>query len=158
MRRFLILLLLLTACTGGNGPAGDVGDLPSLTADEFAEHLADLDRPAVVNVWASWCLPCRSEAPLLRQAAAVHGPEIDFIGIDVQDNQADAQAFIAEYGLESLDHFFDRDRAIPNRYGGFGTPVTFFFAPGGELFRTYEGILDERTLALNMDELLQLGS
>ena len=162
MPRKLALLALfalaLAACTSQpGGSADDIEDLPEVTITEFAAHLAGLDRPAVVNVWASWCLPCRSEAPLLTQAAQTHGDEIEFIGVDVQDNQADAKQFLAEYGLTGFDHFFDPNRAIPNHYNAFGTPITFFFAPGGELVRAHEGIVDERTLALNIDELRQLG-
>lgn len=156
-RRLVVLVLLLAACTGSPGPGSDLDDLPRITVTEFESHLGGLDRPAVVNVWASWCLPCRSEAPLLTQAVGTYGDEIEFIGVDVQDNQADAKQFLAEYALTSFDHFFDPNRAIPNHYNAFGTPVTFFFGQGGELIRTHEGIIDERTLALNIDELLQLG-
>jgi cytochrome c biogenesis protein CcmG/thiol:disulfide interchange protein DsbE len=161
LKRSLVLMLILVAY-GGTATAGpeDVGgspDLPPTTADEFEAHLGGIDRPAVVNVWASWCLPCRSEAPLLNQAFEQYGSQIEFIGVDVQDNQTDAKAFLAEFGLE-FDHFFDRDREVVNFYAGIGTPVTFFFAPNGELFKTHSGILDERTLALNIDELLRLGS
>ena len=136
---------------------GDRADLPATTSDEFEAHLADLDRPAVVNVWASWCLPCRSEAPLLNQASERYGEEIEFIGVNVTDNQSDAKAFLAEFGLP-FDHFFDRDRQVPNFYGGIGIPITFFFAPNGELVKAHNGILDDRTLALNIDELLKLDS
>ena len=161
LKRSLVLMLILVACGGASAAApdvpGDRTDLPATTAAEFEAHLADIDRPAVVNVWASWCLPCRAEAPLLNQAFEQYGEQIEFIGVDVQDNQTDAKAFLAEFGLE-FDHFFDRDREVVNFYAGIGTPVTFFFAPNGELFKTHSGILDERTLALNIDELLKLGS
>lgn len=153
------LALALAACgTSPGDSVSSIEDLPNITPAELEAHLASLDRPAVVNVWASWCLPCRSEAPLLTEAVATHGDEIEFIGIDVQDNQEDAKTFMAEFELTSFDHFFDPNRSIPEHYRGFGTPITFFFAPGGELVRSHEGILDERTLALNIDELLQLGN
>lgn len=163
MKRLLILMAVLTivvaACSNGgdtDANAGQREDLPAMTADEFEAHLASIDRPAVVNVWASWCLPCRSEAPLLNEAFAEYGDQIEFIGVDVQDNQADAKEFLAEFGLD-FDHFFDRNRQIPNRYGGIGTPITFFFGPNGELVNTHNGVVDERTLALNIDELLAGG-
>ncbi|MCH7581944.1 MAG: TlpA family protein disulfide reductase [Acidobacteria bacterium] len=161
LKRSVALVLILAACGGAatSAPAvpGDRADLPATTSDEFEAHLADLDRPAVVNVWASWCLPCRSEAPLLNQASERYGEEIEFIGVNVTDNQSDAKAFLAEFGLP-FDHFFDRDRQVPNFYGGIGIPITFFFAPNGELVKAHNGILDDRTLALNIDELLKLDS
>ncbi|MCH8971001.1 MAG: TlpA family protein disulfide reductase [Acidobacteria bacterium] len=161
LKRSVVLVLILAACGGAatSAPAvpGDRADLPATTSDEFEAHLAGLDRPAVVNVWASWCLPCRSEAPLLNQASEQYGEEIEFIGVNVTDNQSDAKAFLAEFGLP-FDHFFDRDRQVPNFYGGIGIPITFFFAPNGELVKAHNGILDDRTLALNIDELLKLDS
>ena len=158
MRRLLHVLLVVVFLSSCGGPSADKSDIPDLrgmTADEFEAKLAGLDRPAVVNVWASWCIPCRSEAPLLNAAFEAHGAEIEFIGVDVQDNQPDAKAFLAEFGL-GFEHVFDRNRSIPNRFAGFGTPITFFFAPGGELVTTHNGIIDERGLALGIDELLHL--
>ena len=153
----VVLVLIVAACGDPTGTPGReaIPDLPETTAAEFEAHLAGLDRPAVVNVWASWCIPCRSEAPLLNAAFEEHGDQIHFIGVDVQDNQADAKAFLTEFGLE-FDHFFDRGREVPNHYRGIGTPITFFFAPHGELFSTHNGVIDDRTLALNIDELLRM--
>lgn len=157
VRKLIVVALVVTACgTPVSQAASDIADLPQITPTEFEARLASSGMPAVVNVWASWCLPCRSEAPLLTRAAMEHGDEIEFIGVDVQDNQDDAKEFMAEYGLTDFDHFFDPNRDIPNHYAGFGTPITMFFAPGGELVRIHEGIVDERTLALDIDELLRL--
>lgn len=158
VRKLVLLGVVIAACSGGaadNSPGID--DLPAVTAAEFESHVAALDKPAVVNVWASWCLPCRSEAPLLDEAHARYGEEIEFIGVDVQDSQSGAKQFLAEFGLD-FTHFFDRDRAIPNFYGGLGTPITLFFAPHGELVTIHNGVIDERTLALSIDELRLSGT
>ena len=150
------LAFVVVACGDGAEPGATVRpDLPPITAEEFEAHLETIDRPAVVNVWASWCLPCRSEAPLLNEAFAQYGDQIEFIGVDVADNQTDAKAFLEEFGLD-FDHFFDRNREIPAAYNGIGTPITFFFGPNGELVNTHNGVVDERTLALNIDELLAM--
>lgn len=151
-----LLAVVVSAC--GDGAAqveSSRPDLPDTNAAEFTAHMADLDRPAVVNVWASWCLPCRSEAPLLDQAHKTFGDQIEFIGVNVQDSQPDAKKFLAEYGL-GFDHFFDPNRAIPSHYGGLGTPITMFFAPHGELLTIHNGVIDEQTLAVNIDELTRL--
>lgn len=158
VKRLLLSALVVTACSGGaSADTSDIDDLQDVTAAEFEAHLAELDKPAVVNVWASWCLPCRSEAPLLDEAHRQYADEIEFIGVDVQDSQAAAKQFLSEFSLE-FTHFFDRDRAIPNFYGGLGTPITLFFAPHGELVSIHNGVIDERTLALNIDELRQTSS
>jgi cytochrome c biogenesis protein CcmG/thiol:disulfide interchange protein DsbE len=147
--------VITAACGTPGGDGADLSDLPETNAAEFEAYLAEIDGPAVVNVWASWCIPCRSEAPLLDQAHAEYGDEIEFIGIDVQDSQPAAKDFLAEYGLK-FDHFFDPNRSIPNHYGGLGTPITMFFAANGELLTLHNGVIDERTLAVNIDELTRL--
>lgn len=107
-----------------------------------------------MNVWASWCIPCRSEAPLLRTANEQEAERILFVGIDVQDTQANARAFIAEFGLTGFDHYFDPNRSIPNELGRTGVPITFFFGADGELVSAHSGVIDERTLAASIDDLL----
>ena len=148
-----VLLLVLVSCRAENIDTSSLPELPIVTVDEFEARLAALERPAVVNVWASWCIPCRSEAPLLQTAYLTHGGEIEFIGVNVQDSQPAAKAFVAEFGL-AFEQVFDKGRSIPNRLGGVGTPITFFVAPGGEVLITHNGIIDERALALGIDELL----
>lgn len=55
-------------------------------------------KPGVINVWASWCAPCRVEAPEL-QAVARRNPDVHFLGLDTRDSDAAARAFIAKYGI-----------------------------------------------------------
>ena len=156
MKRFpllVVLPLVLVACGQEPVAVGGIPDLEVVTVEEFETHLQSLDKPAVVNVWASWCIPCRSEAPLLNVAVEAHGDEIVFIGVDVQDSQTGAKRFLAEFGLD-FEHFFDRDRSIPNHYATLGTPITLFFDVDGQLVDTHQGVIDERGLALGIDELL----
>jgi cytochrome c biogenesis protein CcmG/thiol:disulfide interchange protein DsbE len=152
-RSVIVVLLVLSACGSGQLAGQDLPDLPPITGEELAIILAESDKPAVVNIWASWCNPCRSEAPLLTAAHDAYGDQIDFIGVDVQDNQADAKNFIAEFELD-FTHYFDRDRSVPEFYGGFGTPITFFFDGTGTLVDTHLGVIDERALALGIDEIV----
>lgn len=152
-KSLLVVLLVLSACGSGQLAGQELADLPPITGDRLAATLAESDKPAVVNIWASWCGPCRSEAPLLTAAHAAYGDQIDFIGVDVQDNQADAKKFIAEFGL-GFTHYFDRERSVPEFYGGFGTPITFFFDNTGTLVDTHLGVIDERALALGIDEIV----
>ena len=76
MRRALAaFLLLITACGSDNAAEPTTPELPVIDQAAFEQVLAELGRPAVVNVWASWCLPCRAEAPLLREAHAEFGED-----------------------------------------------------------------------------------
>src|SRR3954464_6198433 len=56
-------------------------------------------KPVVVNFWASWCGPCADEAAVLQDAARRYGDKITFVGVDVQDIDSDAQAFLNKYGI-----------------------------------------------------------
>lgn len=151
------LALTATACSGTDEAAiADVPELPVVTFDELRSELNDSEVPVVVNVWASWCIPCRSEAPLLDRAASEFQDDIHLIGLNVRDDQVGARSFIAEFFPEAaIDHRFDRAGRVPVDLGGnSAVPLTFFFAPGGELVEVHTGVLDERTLALQIDELL----
>jgi thiol-disulfide isomerase/thioredoxin len=148
-----VLLVLVSACSPGGDPDA-VGELPVVSAEEMDALLDQATRPVVLNVWASWCIPCRSEAPLLREAHSRFGDRVRFVGLDIQDSQANARAFLDEFGLTDFEHYFDATGAVSNSLGGRGVPVTFFYRPGGQLFDTHFGVIDERTLALNIDELL----
>lgn len=160
-RRSTALLLAAALCAGacGAGTTDPSGIEPLAPTDAAAVEalLADSERPVVLNVWASWCTPCRSEAPLLRRAHARFGDRVRFLGVDVRDSQEGARSFIAEFRLDGFEHLFDRTGAVPSALGGFGVPLTFFFAPGGTLVRLHSGVLDERTLALQIDELTRFG-
>lgn len=153
----LALGLALAACGSASTDADTIAELPDATPADVADLLATSTQPVVINVWASWCAPCRSEAPLLREAEARWGDRIRFIGIDVRDDQSGARSFIAEFDLGGFDHLFDREGRIPAALGGVGVPHTYFFAAGGELVTLHNGVIDERTLALQIDELLRQG-
>jgi len=154
--RLLVAIALAaaaSACSAESVPIGDVPALPTTTPAEVHALLDASTLPVVLNVWASWCGPCRSEAPLLRSAAAESGDTVRFIGIDVRDTQDGARGFIAEFGLDGIEHYIDASGAVPNDLGGRGVPITFFFAPGGRLVSMHSGVLDERSLALGIDEI-----
>ena len=145
-------LFSLASCTARDTqPLGP--PLPATDASQVIDLLETSDRPVLVNVWASWCIPCRSEAPLLERAHSQFGDQIRFVGINVADTQTGAQQFIAEFGL-SFENLVDAPRAVPAALGGSGVPLTFFFAPGGDLVHYQPGVIDERMLALQIDELL----
>ena len=153
----VVLALVLVGCAPDSVPVEDVPPLDSTTPEAVLVLLASSESPVVVNVWASWCVPCRSEAPLLRAAAAEHETEVRFIGIAVRDSQEGARRFVAEFGLTSLEHYFDPPGAVPGALGGRGVPITFFFAAGGERVAVHHGVIDERSLALAIDDLLRGG-
>ena len=161
MRRFptfvLALALVAASCGGSAVDASTIPELVETTPDEVMALLASSEQPVVLNVWASWCIPCRSEAPLLDRAISEFGERVRFVGINVRDGQTGARRFIAEFLADAdIEHFLDRQGAVPPALGGSsGVPLTFFYEPGGGLVKLHFGVLDERTLALQIDELLE---
>jgi thiol-disulfide isomerase/thioredoxin len=150
------LVLIVTACGGAAVDVSDIPEIPETTPDEVEALLAASEQPVVLNVWASWCIPCRSEAPLLERATAEFADRVRFVGVNVRDGQSDARGFIAEFFPDAaIEHLFDRNGDVPPSLGGSGAvPLTFFYAPGGQLVKLHSGVLDERTLALEIDEIL----
>jgi len=96
-------------------------------------------KTVVINFWASWCGPCREEAPILQRFAERHaGGEVVVIGIDVWDAEADARAFVNEFGL-TYPNALDRDGVVSIEYGVSGVPETFVVGRDGRLLGKFTG-------------------
>jgi cytochrome c biogenesis protein CcmG, thiol:disulfide interchange protein DsbE len=124
-----------------------VVNVPFTTAPEFSLGLFDgstlrlsdalkTGKPTVVNFWASWCGPCADEAPVLEDAARRYGDRVNFVGVDVQDVDSDAQTFIRKYGI-TYPNGSGNAGPISVQYGMRGVPETYFIAPDGRLIRKW---------------------
>jgi cytochrome c biogenesis protein CcmG, thiol:disulfide interchange protein DsbE len=82
----------------------------------------------VVNFWASWCEPCKSEAPRFQAAYKRYGDRVAFIGVDTADYSADAGRFLDRYGV-TYPNVRDPDRSVLGKYGGLPIPRTFVISP-----------------------------
>jgi cytochrome c biogenesis protein CcmG, thiol:disulfide interchange protein DsbE len=128
--------------------------LPSFDAAAYEELLGQLKgTPAVVNIWASWCGPCRAEAPVLARAARDYGDRVQFLGVDIQDERGSARQFIAQYGW-TYPSVFDLTGSIRDHLGFPGQPDTIFYGRDGAIVATHGGEIDAQTLRRNIDELL----
>lgn len=150
-------LLLGTIAVGFSRDPGTV-DSPLVGKPAPAFDLATLDggrvalaalhgRPVIVNFWATWCLPCRDEAPLL-EAAATDGAASGLIvlGIVYQDGAANASAFMRQYG-QTYPGLLDPDGRTALDYGVFGIPETYFIDGLGRIVSKQTGPLDAASLA-----------
>jgi cytochrome c biogenesis protein CcmG/thiol:disulfide interchange protein DsbE len=88
--------------------------------------------PIVVNVWASWCGPCRLEFPTLQRLSADYGKRVAFLGVDSQDSDDYAEDFLREEPVP-YPSYTDPDEEIADELGAFGLPATAFYDRGGDL-------------------------
>jgi len=117
---------------------------------DLAEHLATDRRPVVLNLWASWCPPCRAEMPEINTAAGNH-PEIAFVGVAIKDDEGDASAFVDEIGVTytiAVD-----DGSVDDAYPVLGLPATFFIDENGTLVKTHVGTVTVDSLDSDIAEL-----
>jgi cytochrome c biogenesis protein CcmG, thiol:disulfide interchange protein DsbE len=104
----------------------------SLTGDRLS--LARLRRtPVVLNLWASWCTPCRDEAGRLERAWRTLGPKsVLFLGLDIQDLRENARDFIGKYGV-TYPSVREPQRDVADDYGATGIPETYFIDRRGRV-------------------------
>jgi peroxiredoxin len=123
-----------------------------LTLSELRGH------PVVVNLWASWCLPCRSEMPVIEKAYHRYkdtGLIVIGLNMTAQDSESDTKAFVQELGL-TFPIVLDRDGSVQSRYQLLGLPSTYFIDQKG-IFRSIVvgGPMSQTTIQSNIEDLLQ---
>ena len=117
---------------------------------------ADLaGRPAIVNFWASYCIPsCVDEHPVLLHLAERRGGELHMVGVLVNDTTDGARGFLARYGQVNWPTILNADGGISIDYGVTGPPETFFVDARGIVVARHVGPL---TAAVVAQELAALG-
>lgn len=159
-----VLAASLAACT----PTASlrVSDAPSATPPPRDAFLVEADWPAVaawigrenaegravvVNFFASWCGPCRAEAPVFRAAAERYG-DVAFLGVDYRDPRPAGEEFIAEEGID-FPTVWDFQGRLAEPVGARGMPATAFFDTEGRLVETHTGQLDADQLEQRIERV-----
>ena len=108
--------------------------------------------PIVVNKWASWCGPCRAEFPFFQAQAVKRGKDIAFLGVDGNDNDADARRFLEEFPV-SFPSYKDPDLKVSARIKAVAAfPSTAFIDSKGELAYVKQGLYStEEKLAADIE-------
>ena len=102
--------------------------------------------PVAVNFWASWCVPCRQEAPILHASALRHRGRVVFVGIDVKDLTGDARGFARKYKLNYVSVRDGSGAKTWNSYGLTGVPETYFLNAKGRIVAHIPGAVSAQTL------------
>lgn len=98
-------------------------------------------KPLIINVWASWCGPCRQEMPSLVRLAARHGGKFNMIGISTDDYPEKAYAFLEQAGIP-FDNFIDRNLQLENMLGANKLPLTLLVDKNGKVLGKHYGAKD----------------
>jgi cytochrome c biogenesis protein CcmG, thiol:disulfide interchange protein DsbE len=109
--------------------------LPGDKAGLAQRRAALRGHPAVVNAWASWCAPCRSEFPYFQKLAVRYGRQVAFLGLDVTDNAGDAKRFLGQFPVPYPSYADGRGTTLQSLTPVTGLPDTVYFNARGR--RTY---------------------
>ena len=149
---------LLAFASSGQGPPAPGDPAPAFAAPVLGGGaevaLGELQgRPVFVNFWWSGCAPCRAEAPSLKDAHEAYGGRVQFLGINIRDREAEAEAFVEKYGLDYL-HVRDEGLRIYDDYGLTGQPESFFIDADGVIVDHVAGPLSHEGLLQRLDSLV----
>ncbi len=134
-------------------------EAPDFTMPDLASgrsiSLSDFrGRIVVLNVWASWCLPCREEAPGLQATwQAYRSLGVQFLGSNYADDRYAARAFVDEFGI-TYPSVFDPSGRLAADYGFFGLPSTFVIDGSQRIRVRFTGYVTAHDLRKILDELL----
>lgn len=134
---------------------GELGPLAQRLRGPLADgrlSLAELrGAPVVLNFWASWCDPCRKEAPLLEASwRSARSDGVVFVGLNMQDARSDARRFLDEFAV-SYPNVREPDDATARAWGTIGLPETFFLSRDGRVVAHVVGLIREPQMRAGLD-------
>jgi thiol-disulfide isomerase/thioredoxin len=131
----------------------DAAALPEFDLARFEALLGQLEgTPVLVNVWGSWCDPCRDEAPDLAAAHRAYGDRVQFLGLDILDARESARRFMREFGW-TYPSLFDPPGAVRDGLGVLGQPVTLFYDADGDLVDRWIGPIPPDELETRLERI-----
>jgi cytochrome c biogenesis protein CcmG/thiol:disulfide interchange protein DsbE len=130
------------------------GSLPRLEGGGTGSLVDYRGRWVLVNFWASWCPPCKEEAPALEQFQREHGgAQFTVLGIDTRDLSDDGRRFVERYGL-SYPQLHDGDGSAGDDFGTTGVPENFLIDPQGKVRLPIVGPVTDEYLQENVAPLV----
>ena len=147
--RVLVLLVAVAGCVGSEPPARvEVGlEAPSYAARNLKGDSVSLallrGKPVLLNVWATWCLPCKEEIPYLEKLHAEHvakGLQIIGVSIDARGDEAKIESFANDFRM-TYPIWRDPDERVNTRFLAIGVPSTYLIDRDGVLRWKHLGTL-----------------
>lgn len=146
---------LVGACGSGADPTGD--RLPDLELPRLdgtgTVLLSEVDGPAVVNLWATWCAPCRREMPEFEEVHLERAGEVRFIGVNIGDREDRALTFLDEVGV-TFENYLDFDGALNAELETVTLPVTVVTDAEGRISVVHSGPMDVDDLNREIERAL----
>lgn len=154
----LVSIFLLTSCSTESPKSMSPGKVISCSSIETNPNITEgttlecldgnsnivleaIKGPAIINVWGSWCAPCREEMPFLRDLAATG--KIQIIGIDVEEpNMKTGRKFVVDQGI-TWPNLYDRDGSTKSTFG-LGVPITWYINSKSEVVHKHIGVLKSK--------------
>ena len=106
-----------------------------------SEKIFKEDTFYIVNIWASWCVPCRTEHPLLMELSK--NQAVKLIGLNYKDNQTNAKNFINDLGNPYSQILIDSDGTLSIEFGAYGVPETFIIDKNKKIIRKFMGPINK---------------
>ncbi len=126
-------------------------DIALRNANGETVQLADYKGgPLVINLWATWCPPCRREMPVL-ESAQRQRPEVTFLFVNQAESMQSVATYLATQGLNLDNVLFDASGRLGQAVGSMALPTTLFYQPDGRLINSHLGELSQASLARAME-------
>lgn len=147
-----------TSENAGEDAEKELMQAPDFTVYDQAGNAVNLSdfvgKPTIVNFWASWCGPCKSEMPDFEEAYGEYGEEIQFLMVNMTDGYHEtiesAKKLITDSGY-TFPVYYDTDLEAAKAYSVYSIPVTYFIDKDGYMTAYAQGALDKATLQKGID-------
>ncbi|MDO8261744.1 MAG: TlpA disulfide reductase family protein [Gallionella sp.] len=152
-------LLLIQGCSdNATAPIAALEAAPDFNMTLFEggdfQLSAQKGKVVVINFFASWCVSCGEETPIIEKLSHTYSPQtVAFLAIAVDDTEKKAKAFMKKMGL-TIPAGLDKTGKIKDAYGIYGMPTTFFIDKNGKVSYFHAGVVTEALLKHEIDKLL----
>ena len=126
-------------------------NIPIFEAKDFnsnayldSEKIFDENIFYIINIWASWCVPCRTEHPLLMELSK--NQSVKLIGLNYRDNLDNAKNFINEFGNPYSQIIIDNDGTLSVEFGAYGVPETFIIDKNKRIIKKFTGPISQKII------------